>query len=136
VRQAVRTLRRALDKRSLARPSIRPAAPSNALLIAEDARAFSAPGSPPVKLDRKRAVRLILKRLMDQRLKAPGEALSADALFEAGWPGERVLVEAGAGRVYVALATLRRLGLRGSLLSRDGGYLLDPRVPLVVLTDL
>jgi hypothetical protein len=129
-------LRRALDKRAAAKPSIHPAVPANALVVAEDARAFRVAGTPPVKLDRRRAVRLILQKLVEHRLKAPGETLSSDALFEAGWPGERVLVQAAAGRVYVALATLRRLGLRGSLLSRDGGYLLDPRIQLLVVPDV
>ena len=33
-------------------------------------------------------------------------------LLQRGWPGEQVTVEAGANRVYVALAQLRRLGMR------------------------
>ena len=39
--------------------------------------------------------------------------------------------EAGTERVYTAVATLRRLGLRKLLLQRDDGYLLDPEVELV-----
>ncbi|MDB4932591.1 MAG: Signal transduction response regulator, partial [Myxococcaceae bacterium] len=46
------------------------------------------------------------------------------------WPGERVLPEAGAERVYTAVRTLRTMGLRGLLVRRDGGYALDPAVPL------
>ncbi|MEM6991151.1 MAG: hypothetical protein AAF721_11655 [Myxococcota bacterium] len=37
---------------------------------------------------------------------------------------------AGANRVYVALTTLRKLGLRDYLLSQDDGYLLDPAMPI------
>ena len=44
-----------------------------------------------------------------------------------------MLRDAGASRVYVALGTLRKLGLRDVILSRDGGYLLDPRVKIVVV---
>jgi hypothetical protein len=53
-------------------------------------------------------------------------------LLEAGWPGERVLPDAGANRVYVALATLRKMGLKEVLKSNDSGYFLDPAVPVLV----
>jgi hypothetical protein len=39
-----------------------------------------------------------------------------------------VLFEAAQTRVRVAIATLRKLGLRGVLLTRDDGYLLDPQI--------
>lgn len=52
-------------------------------------------------------------------------------LVSAGWPGERVLPKAGATRVYTALSTLRRLGMREVLVRRSGGYMLDPDVPLL-----
>ena len=51
-----------------------------------------------------------------------------DALIACGWPGERIVAKSGASRVYVALSTLRKLGLRDLLLSRDDGYLLDAQV--------
>jgi hypothetical protein len=53
-----------------------------------------------------------------------------DELLEAGWPGERVGPEAGFARVRNALSTLRKMGLRDVLLTRDDGYLLDPAVPI------
>jgi hypothetical protein len=61
-----------------------------------------------------------------------GNPLGVPALAEAGWPGERILVEAAATRVRVAIATLRKLGLREVLLTRDEGYLIDPEVDLRV----
>ncbi len=57
--------------------------------------------------------------------------LSVEALIMAGWPGERILPKAGATRLYTALSTLRRLGLRRVLLRRRTGYLLDPSIPMV-----
>jgi hypothetical protein len=104
--------------------------------VTEDGRAFRPPAGKKVDLERRRAVRLILQRLTQHRVQVPGEALALDTLLGAGWPGERVLPQAGASRVYVALGTLRRLGLRGVLVSRDGGYLLDPKVPIAVVSDL
>ena len=44
--------------------------------------------------------------------------------------------DAGISRVYVALNTLRKLGLKGVLVSRDGGYLLDPKVEMAVVPRL
>jgi len=102
------------------------AVPEDALVISDDGRWFQPPGAGRVLLMRRRSLRLVLRRLLEERLIRPGSALSVDDLLEAGWPGERVLPHAGAARVYVAVSTLRKLGLREFLVSRDDGYLLDP----------
>jgi predicted ATPase len=138
VRIALRLLKRALEEDAAAQgPRSSPrSAPSLTLYVTEDGRAFRAPGGKKVDLERRRAVRLILQRLAQHRVHAPGESLPLDTLLGAGWPGERVLPQAGASRVYVALGTLRRLGLRGLLVSRDGGYLLDPKVPIALVNEL
>jgi hypothetical protein len=61
-----------------------------------------------------------------------GEPLvRGDALLAAGWPGERILPDAATNRLYVAIATLRKLGLRDVLVRFDEGYRLDPGVPLL-----
>ncbi len=59
-----------------------------------------------------------------------GQALSLDALFEAGWPGENIVQSAAHRRVYTAIGTLRDLGLRDVLIRRDDGYLLATDVRL------
>ncbi len=71
-----------------------------------------------------------------RRLTAPGEATGWEALLAMGWPGERVLAGAAATRVRVAISTLRRMGLAGFLLTRDDGYLLDPRASVVRAADV
>jgi hypothetical protein len=133
-------LRRALDQRTTSGgasgPLSIPPPAGEELVIGDEARELRVPGGRKVILERRRAVRLILLTLVRARQEQPGVALPLDALLAAGWPGERVLPQAGASRVYVVLATLRRLGLRGLLLSRDGGYLLDPKVPLRVVPSL
>jgi hypothetical protein len=48
-------------------------------------------------------------------------------LFEAGWPGERPIREAGANRVYVTLARLRQLGLRDVVERFEDGYRIAPQ---------
>jgi hypothetical protein len=96
------------------------------LVISSDGRWFQLPAGPKITLMRRRSLRLVLRRLLEERLARPGSALSVDELLAAGWPGERVVPHAGAARVYVAISTLRKMGLRDFLVSRDDGYLLDP----------
>ncbi len=118
VRFALRLFRRAAGPRaSVAAP----------LVVYGDARAFLAPGaSERVDLTRRRPLRRVLDALVERRIASPGEALSLDDVLAAGWPGERVGYEAAANRVYVALATLRKLGLRDLVASTDAGYLIPP----------
>ena len=61
---------------------------------------------------------------------SPGASLSLSELLAAGWPGESMVAHAGANRVYAAIATLRKMGLKPYLLRRDDGYLIDPAVPV------
>lgn len=86
---------------------------------------FERPGVGRVDLARRRSLRLLFAALLGAHV-AKGGALSVDALVAAGWPGEQVMPESGAMRVWTAIRTLRRLGLAGVLVSRDGGYVLDP----------
>lgn len=74
-----------------------------------------------------------LLRLHEQK---PGVGASWQELLAAGWPGERVLPSAGQRRVYVAIATLRSLGLASVLLRTDDGYLVDPTVSLLRVGEL
>ncbi len=134
VRFALRMLARALaeaDAAALpAAPAEAPRAPRSAtqplLVIGPDARWFRVEGREPVSLFKARAARLILARLAGLRLASPGAALPLEAIFEAGWPGERIAPKAAANRVYVTLSKLKSLGLRGLIVSRDDGFLIDP----------
>lgn len=132
VRFAVRLLRAALDDLGEATAVVSPPAARGdaALVVGPEARWLQAPGEEAQDLRRRKAMRLILERLVHEHRHGPGAGLSLDALLEAGWPGERVMPSAGANRVYVALTTLRKLGLRKVLLSQEDGYLLDPAVPI------
>lgn len=102
-----------------------------ALWISPDAGGLQAPGEPERDISRRHTLRRLLRAFADAREATPGEGLSVDALIAAGWPDERILPHAAANRVYVAIATLRKLGLRDLLLSHEDGYLLDPQTPLV-----
>lgn len=72
--------------------------------------------------------RIVLELLATHPGKA--SALSVPRALEVGWPGERVLAEAGANRVYVTMNRLRALGLRDALERTEQGYRLaaDVRV--------
>jgi predicted ATPase/Tfp pilus assembly protein PilF len=110
-----------------------PAAAPAPLLLARDGSWFRAPGSDTsIPLERRKAIRGVLRALAQQREERPGEAAPLPSLIEAGWPGERILAAAGAERVYAAVATLRRLGLAGVIQKKADGYLLAPEVPVVL----
>jgi hypothetical protein len=98
----------------------------DAFAAAADGTWFRAPGAPRVTLTRRATLARVLRALLDARRDTPDRALSAEELFQAGWPGERIRPASASGRVYVALTTLRNLGLRQLLLRSDQGYYLDP----------
>jgi predicted ATPase len=101
------------------------------LEIGPEAQWFRPPGGKRQSLDKHAAARRILDRLASERLDDPGGGLSADELFAIGWPGVSIAPESANNRLYVALAKLRKLGLKGLLLRREEGYLLDPATPLL-----
>jgi len=81
-----------------------------------------------VDLRRRTALRQIIEALAHAQ---GGSRLGVDALFEAGWPGERIRVQSRHARVHTAIWQLRRLGV-GDLLDRNAdGYALAPRVAVV-----
>lgn len=97
-----------------------------ALLVADDGTWFETPEGR-VDVARRGAVRRILVALSRARIGGDAKALTVDELFEIGWPGERIPYESQVRRVYTAIWTLRTLGLDALLLTRDEGYLLDPK---------
>ena len=107
----------------------------DALVVSFSGRAARDTAGGYIDLSTRSAPRRILKALADQRERAPGLAVSCQQLLAAGWPGERMVAQAGSSRVYTAIATLRRMGLKHYLKRRDGGYLLDPATPLVRCPD-
>lgn len=136
VRCAMRLLERALAGKPAGAPAAAiprvVSAARAALVVGPEARWFALGTEPVVDLSRRGAVRLVLLGLVEARLASSGATLDASALLALGWPGERVLADAAGTRVRVAVSTLRRLGLAGVLLTREDGYLLDPRVPVTL----
>ena len=74
----------------------------------------------------------MLTRLVEEREGNPGQGLSVEELFAAGWPGEKSDEASSKNRVWVTLAAVRKMGLV-DVLKRDArGYFPDPTVPLRV----
>jgi hypothetical protein len=97
--------------------------------VAADGAWFRRRGSERVELGR----RAVLQRLLATLAAAgPGGAVGRDALVAAVWPGERMTDASADSRLYVAVNTLRRLGLGTSLQTADGalayGLATDVRV--------
>lgn len=101
--------------------------PATVLHVASDGRWFALDGQPRVELGRRRAARLVLARLLELAGASPLAGLSLDDVFAIGWPGENIKPHAALLRSYGVIHTLRELGLRDRLLTRDDGYVLDPR---------
>jgi hypothetical protein len=105
---------------------------SRALVVREDGRAFRVPESAAeVDLARRAPLARILVALTRRRVESPGDAMRVEDILSAGWPDERVRHDAGANRVYVALAELRKLGLRDWMVKDDAGYRLVTSRPVV-----
>ena len=83
-------------------------------------------------LSERSPLRGLLHRLVRARIEAPGAPVSLEELVRAGLPGERISAESALNRVYVALTTLRKKGLRDVLERVAGGYALSVGVVLRV----
>ncbi len=93
-------------------------------------------GPRTVDLRKRRPLRLLLGELVWRHTRGPHRPMTVSEAFIAAWPGQRVVETIAIGRVQNAICALRRMGLRGVLLSRGGGYMLDPRCLVVVDDDL
>ncbi len=105
----------------------------NVLRVAEDSSWFEFASLDRVHIARRTSLRGILGALVRKRLDAPGIGMSRVEVFAAGWPGEQVLEEAARSRVYVAIRTLRTLGLADVLDTGGQGYLIRPAVEVEVV---
>lgn len=100
--------------------------------VARDGSWFETAGRR-VSLATRRSLQGLLSRLAEERGAAPGRSVSLDALFEAGWPGEKVAANSARRRVYVGIDTLRSLGLGAAVVQQDRGYFLDVGVRVTPL---
>ncbi len=105
-----------------------PSSPRVVLELAADASWFRVQQQDTQRLGSRAPLRRVLLCLVDHAER--GESCDVWRLLEAGWPGERVDPEAGANRVYAAVSTLRRMGLRSVIERFDAGYRIGPSVQI------
>lgn len=125
VRAALRLLDPALARVSAQGPggiTFRP----DALTVGPGATWYRTPQGSLHDLRQRRSARLILEHLVTHHPAGPGRGAALDALREAAWPGEKMTAAAATNRVQVAIADLRKRGLKSCLVRRDDGYALDP----------
>ncbi len=127
-----------LERRAGGEPSVadavgreKPTVDTSAWTFGPESRWVRPPEGESLDLARHGALRRVLDALVTRRLETPGVAWSANALLEAGWPGERVRHESGMLRVYTVIRRLRALGLASALVTRDDGYLISHDVLVV-----
>ena len=96
--------------------------------VAADGSWFWAPNAERVDLSRREVLRRVLAGFAEAHRRWPGRSMTVHEVVDRGWPGERMTTKAGANRAYVALATLRKLGLRDALIRDEAGYSLETTV--------
>lgn len=111
----------------------RGARPRQAWVIAASGRWFVNADGDKHNLERRKILASLLQALVVARRDRPGSRLTVADLLAAAWPEDRFVGTAGANRVYVALATLRKLGLRDIVVRTDGGYMIGPDAPLQII---
>ncbi|MGB0588637.1 MAG: hypothetical protein ACPGU1_03060 [Myxococcota bacterium] len=96
--------------------------------VEREGRWFQVGVGPIAELGHRKPMRRILLGLARAREQSPGRGMSTEAIFEAGWPGERATPDSARNRVYVTIRRLRSSGLEDVLLSDDSGYFLSPEM--------
>lgn len=92
------------------------------VLVGESSSWFSVDSGTVVSLARRKSIQALFGALVRARLERPGSLVAVGELVRIGWPGETLVSGSGAERVYAAIATLRKLGLRGVVEQQDDGY--------------
>ncbi len=132
VRMIARGVERALPPRERALLWTSVLDPSGETLVLHaPERSFRPPGGDWVDLSPKRLLWRLLSALVSARRDGATAFLSTADVVPVLWPGERILPEAAATRVYSAVAQLRKLGLRELLESGPDGYRVAPLVPVI-----
>ena len=119
-----------MDSRMMTRIQDSPRAATR-VSISAGAEWFQVGDGQATVLETRIPLRRLLLALGELRMRTPNAVLPVTAAFEAGWPGERATPTAAAMRVYTAVHSLRRFGLKGILVRRRRGYVLDADVQIL-----
>lgn len=99
------------------------AAPDAPVMLARDGQWLVASGARADFSDSP-TLAAVLRVLINGHLAGRRFVPTADIAAEA-WQGERILPRAASNRIYVAVNSLRRVGLRGIIVRAEGGYALE-----------
>lgn len=130
-RLAARILRSDMDASPSSSDAESRAEAAGALEIGPRAEWFRRGGEERVDLTRRPKLRMLLDALLEKRLASPGDPAQAEWLVSRVWPQEKILPSAASSRLYVAVATLRKLGMGDVIVTRGEGYLLHPAIELL-----
>lgn len=125
-RLVVTVAHRILDERMI----ICPANHKAPALVVGHLGEWFATGDEYVNLQRRVAVRNILRALVEARI--DGRGVSREELIRRGWPGEATVADSARARLHVAVSTLRKLGLQDLLQLEAGAYHLCQDTTVVV----
>ncbi|MBX3231960.1 MAG: AAA family ATPase [Labilithrix sp.] len=98
-------------------------------VIARSGQWFVSPSGERVSLAASPKLAAVLAALVRARLDGR-DTLDTSAIVAEGWPGELILPRAARNRVYVAVSSLRRMGLQSAVHHTRTGYRLDDDVVL------
>jgi hypothetical protein len=98
------------------------------LVVDPDGVHIVVPSGKRRSLRNHRSLRRIMAALVNRHRAGPDQVLPLEELVAAGWPGEKLRRDDMANRAYLALSSLRRLGLDEVVERHDGGWRLSPRV--------
>lgn len=104
-------------------------------IVHQQGQWFTTPRGVLVSLRTRRSISVLLRRLSEERVRAPGVPLPPDVLIAEMWPGQKILRRAARNRLHVAIRTLRTMGLEGVLRFDGTGYFLHPEVPVELVPD-
>jgi len=103
------------------------------IVVDSAGRFFEPPGSARVDLRRSPVLRSLLLALLRAHRDQPSRACSREALVAACWPDVRLAPASLGNRLRVAIAMLRRRGLRHVLRGDADGWWLDAGVSFEIV---
>lgn len=105
---------------------------SQRLLVRDGGRQVVLPCGRALDFRRSPVSRGIICALAEAHASRPGLPVTTEQLIKATWPGERLIPHSAKNRLWVAISRLRQLGLEGTLVHENDGYLFPTQLEVDV----
>jgi hypothetical protein len=102
------------------------------LIVRNGGRQVVLPCGRALDFRRSPVSRGIVTALAEAHRDRPGKPITTEQLIAATWPGERLIPHSARNRLWVAISRLRQLGLEGTLLHEQEGYLFPTELEVVL----